>query len=78
MAFWRFIRLNKVFEAQNLGQIQRCCEHSFADNSSAKKLDLQKKVATFVHQIYSKVVINWWFIKFVILHICSINHLQMQ
>ena len=79
MAFCRFIWLNKVFQAGNLSQIQPCCEHSSADNSSAKKLELQKKVATFFgHQIYSKVVINWWFIKFVILHICSINHQQMH
>ena len=79
MAFWYSIQLNKVLEARNLGQIHRCYELSFDDKSSTKKLDLQKKVATFfVHQIYSKVVIGWWFINFDPLHICWINHLQMQ
>jgi hypothetical protein len=79
MAFWYSIQLNKVLEAGNVGQIHRCYELSFADKASTKKLDLQKKVATFfVHKIYSKVVIGWWFIKFVVLHICSINHLQMH
>ncbi len=59
MVFLCSVQLNKVFKVGNLGQIQHYCEHSFVDDSSAMKDELQKNSVTLgVHQIYSMAIVD--------------------